>query len=199
MSSSPSEVMKKTVTQIIQRVAAGDAAAQAELFEIALKEMRPFAHGVLAKESRPQIPGPTELISHAMVRLFDQDFFEKATQNEDKTNRRYFYGALARAMRQLLIEHARSADRQPEVLLTTMLYSLENQFRTDFLLLNEKLEELRQLDERDFDLIQMRYFLELTQAEMAVAVGKSEAWVSTRLKYIFTWLRRELREIANDT
>jgi RNA polymerase sigma factor (sigma-70 family) len=90
------------VTHLIDLVADGDEPAKARLFEIVYQELRKGATRKLERELHAHSLTPTALVSEVYIK-----FFEKRA-DPNLQNRRYFYGAAANAMRQILVDHARS-------------------------------------------------------------------------------------------
>src|SRR5262245_22337210 len=93
------------VTQILDAVHHGDGKARDQLFQLVYQELRGMASAQLAREPGGRTLQPTALVHEAYMRLFT----EAAPHFE---SRRHFFGAAARAMRQILVDGARKKGRK---------------------------------------------------------------------------------------
>src|SRR5580704_10819013 len=90
------------VSQILNAIEAGDAAAASRLFPLVYDELRRMAEGQMVRESPGQSLQATALVHEAYLRLVERP-------NQQRfTNRSHFFGAAAEAMRRILVEHARA-------------------------------------------------------------------------------------------
>ena len=146
----------------------------------------------------------TALVNEAYVRLVDQTVFQKGPTGN---NRARFFGAAAKAMRRLLVEHARARGRikrggsQTRLPMDIVLESLEaslqmgsGQGTIQLVDLNEVLEELEAMDARAHDIIVMRFFGGLTVQEAATCLGLSPKTVEKDWTEARAWLRMRLSE-----
>jgi RNA polymerase sigma factor (TIGR02999 family) len=133
---------------------------------------------------------PTELVHEAFVRMIEQEGLAWE-------NRAHFFGIAARAMRRVLVDHARekrSAKRGGRQTRITMADDLAaaSDGSLDLLLLHDALERLEALDARAASVAEMRVFAGLTSNEIAHVLGVSRRtadgdWLTAR-----AWLSREL-------
>jgi DNA-directed RNA polymerase specialized sigma24 family protein len=84
-----------------ERVASGDETAREQLFEQVHDELKRIAHGHLRRERSEHSWQTTELVNEAVLKLLPSGALAQPQ------TRAYFFAAVARAMRQLLIDHAR--------------------------------------------------------------------------------------------
>ena len=89
------------VTALLQQCKDEDAAAQARLLTLVYGELHAMAVGFMRKERSDHTLQPTALVHEAYMRLVG------GTGNMSFENRRHFYGAAARAMWRVLVNHAR--------------------------------------------------------------------------------------------
>src|SRR5690348_16686780 len=89
------------LTQLLSQVAAGDQQANSQLCELVYHDLRSIADQLMRGERANHTLQPTALVNEALLRLFDANLLAKAP------NRSYFFAAATRAMRRVLIEHAR--------------------------------------------------------------------------------------------
>lgn len=90
-------------TALLDALCRGDESASADLLPLVYDELRRVAGSLLAQERRDHTLQPTALVHEAWMRLIDQD----CVRAGDEGARRRFVGLAARAMRQVLVEHAR--------------------------------------------------------------------------------------------
>ena len=178
------------VTQLLAKVGAGNQAAFDEVFPLVYAELRRIA----AREMRREKPGrtlqTTALVHEAYLRLL-----KDASLSFE--NRAHFLGIAARAMREILIEHARARSARKRgggaVRLTLDdLVAPVPSLSIDVLALDEALQRLARLDERHARVVELRYFGGLSVEETAVALELSPATVKRAWTIARAWLYREL-------
>jgi RNA polymerase sigma factor (TIGR02999 family) len=178
------------VTQLLAKVGAGNQAAFDEVFPLVYAELRRIA----AREMRREKPGrtlqTTALVHEAYLRLL-----KDASLSFE--NRAHFLGIAARAMREILIEHARARAARKRgggaVRLTLDdLVAPVPSLSIDVLALDEALQRLARLDERHARVVELRYFGGLSVEETAVALELSPATVKRAWTIARAWLYREL-------
>ncbi len=178
------------VTQALAKAGAGSQAAYDELFPLVYAELRRIA----AREMRHEKPGrtlqTTALVHEAYLRLL-----KDASLSFE--NRAHFLGIAARAMREILIEHARARSARKRgggaVRLTfDDLVAPVPSPSVDVLALDEALERLARLDKRHARVVELRYFGGLSVEETAAALSLSPATVKRAWTLARAWLFREL-------
>jgi len=180
----------KPLTQLLDAVAHGDDNAQNRLWSLVYDELRLMARQQMAGEAPGHVLQPTALVHQAYFRLF-------GSGNGHFENRRHFFAAAARAMRQILIEDARSRGslkRGGGVRLRELDDGIDvpGHDPTELLAVHEALERLEKEDARKGDVVNMRYFTGLTVKETAEALGVSERTVNFEWRFARAWLHREL-------
>ena len=93
------------VTELLGRWNAGDAEAFKELLAVVHAELRRLAGSLLRRERSDHTLQPTDLVHEAYLRL-------TGLRDMPIEGRRHFYGAAAEVMRRILVDHARSRNRQ---------------------------------------------------------------------------------------
>ncbi len=165
-----------------------------ELFPLVYAELRRIA----AREMRHERPGrtlqTTALVHEAYLRLL-----KGASLSFE--SRAHFLGIAARAMREILIEHARGrgARKRGGGAVRLTLDDLTAPVAApavDVLALNEALERLARLDERHARVVELRYFGGLSVEETAAALDLSPATVKRAWTLARAWLYRELESGA---
>jgi RNA polymerase sigma factor (TIGR02999 family) len=134
----------------------------------------------------------TALVHEAYLRLLGGD---TAAAWNDRT---HFMVAAAEAMRRILVDHARGRGREKrgggaahiELSDANAAYALDDD---DVLALDEVLPRLEALDARTADVVRLRYFVGLSVAETANALGVSERTVKREWAFARAWLFRALQ------
>ena len=177
------------MTDWLSRLRDGEEQALDRLIPLLYDDLRQLARSHLRSERSAHTLNPTALVNEAMLRLVG-----RSTPWE---SRGHFLGVAARAMRSILADHARArgaqkrgGNRKREPLDAAVAWFEEN--RVDLLALDDALKRFAQLDARAAQIVELRYFAGLTQAEIAEMLGVSVAtverdWVAAR-----GWLQREL-------
>ncbi len=150
-------------------------------------EVRRLAQKIMSRERRGHTLQPTALANEAYLRLIDQS----RTQPAD---RRHFLVLAARAMRRILIDHARArkADKRgggwDRVPLSEGNLLEEGSTQLDILSLEAALEELSQLDARKASIVELRFFAGLSTKEAAECLGVSTGTISEDWQAARAWL-----------
>ncbi|HEV3261249.1 MAG TPA: ECF-type sigma factor [Gemmataceae bacterium] len=178
------------MTGIIQAAQAGDTEAAARLLPVVYAELRKLARSRMAKLPPGQTLQPTELVHEAYLRLVGK-------AGLPLESRRHFFFAAARAMRDILVERARSkagpkrgGGRQRVALTDTL--AIHEPPAEEVLALQEALQELEQEDPVKAQIINLRYFTGMTTKETAQVLGVSERTVHRHWRFITAWLKGRL-------
>ena len=145
-------------------------------------ELRKLAAGYLRRERGGHTLQPTAVVNEAYIRLMPQ-------RRVNWVNRAHFFGIAARMMRRILVDHGFNGD---PITLSHVPDPGAGQ-NIDVLALNEALAELAKLDERQADIVELRFFGGLKIDEVAEAVGVSAATVKRELTTATVWLRHKMR------
>ena len=180
------------VTGLLLAWNGGDREALGKLVPLVYEELRKRAQRALAKERRGHTLQPTALVHEAYMRLVDQS-------RVPWQNRFHFYAVSARAMRQVLVDHARRrlADKRDGGRTFVPLSRAGVEAATppqslDVLALDQALERLASLDPRQAKLVELRVYGGLTIDEAAEALEVSAATVSRDWRHAEAWLHREM-------
>ena len=180
-----------SATQLFEKARAGDEAALAQLFPLVYDELRRLAGNYMRRENPRQTLQATALVHEAYLRLIPDG---KLKWND----RAHFFALIARSMRQILVERARArhaekrggAAAQPVTLHDELLGKAEQSI--DVLALDEALQKLADLDARQAELVELRFFAGLTVEETAEVMDISPATVKRDWSFAQAWLRRQL-------
>lgn len=186
----PSE--PRLVARTLQAAVGGDRQAAAELIPLVYDELRLLARARLAALPPGQTLGPTALVHEAYLRL-------AADGDPGWDHRGHFFGAAARAMRDILVEQARrkgtrkrGGDR--DRVRAEIAEPSERSPATDLVAVHEALEQLEREDPRKSRLIDLRYFAGFSGKETAEILGVSERTVEREWRYVRAWLKNTLGE-----
>jgi RNA polymerase sigma factor (TIGR02999 family) len=162
-----------------------------QLLPLVYEELRRLAGAKMANESATQTLQPTALVHEAWLRL-------TGSGSGQWQNRGHFFAAAAEAMRRILIERARRRGRlkhgggQTKVDVTEIEVSSETP--DDRLLsLNEALERLESKDPAKAQVVLLKFFGGLTNAEAAETLGITERSVERQWAFAKVWLLRAMR------
>lgn len=181
---------KDDATRWLLQASQGDEAARGRLLALMYDRFRALAADQLRRESQGHTLQPTALVHELFLRLIDQ-------QQVDIRGRTHFLAIGSRAMRQILIDHARRRNRQrrgggwQRVTLDEELVAGKTE-DVDVLALEEALKKLAELDPRQAEIVELRFFGRLTVAEVAEVLHMSKRAVEAEWTVIRAWLRREL-------
>jgi RNA polymerase sigma factor (TIGR02999 family) len=180
------------VTRILSAIEQGDPHAAEQLLPLVYEELRRLAARQLAQEKPGQTLQATALVHEAYLRLVG---VEKA---QDWDGRGHFFAAAAEAMRRILVESARRKQRlkhgggrarEPEG------SDIAGPERPEGLLaLDEALGRLAAASPQAAELVKLRAFAGLTNAEAASTLGISPRKATQVWAYARAWLREELGE-----
>lgn len=180
------------VTQLLADITAGRAQA-GELLPLVYAELRRLAARRLADERPGQTLQPTALVHEAYLRLVgDADL-------RSWDSRGHFFAAAAEAMRRILVENARRRQRirhggqRTRVDLSNADAALEPDDPVNLLALDEALAALALESPQKAQLVKLRYFAGLSEADAARILGISRATASRWWAFARAWLFDRLR------
>lgn len=180
------------ITQLLSRWRKGSPGAEEQLMSVVQGELRKLAASYLRRERGGHTLQPTAIVNEAYIRLMPQ-------RGVDWANRAHFFGIAAKMMRRVLVDHARrrrAAKREGfagEPITLSNVADPAGAADVDVLALHEALAELAALDERQAEVVELRFFGGLKIEEVAEAVGVSPATVKRELTTATVWLRHKLR------
>lgn len=181
----------KTVTALLQAWGRGDQTALDELLPLVYGELRRKARWYMRQQPAGHTLQTTELVHEAFLRLVDQPAVEWQSRGQ-------FYGVAAKAMRSILVDHARARGAlkrgrgRQQLTLGAADEAAGTTPAIDVLGLDEALGRLAKLDPEQSRLVELRYFAGLSIEEAAEALGTSPATVKRQWRIARAWLNREL-------
>jgi RNA polymerase sigma factor (TIGR02999 family) len=187
-------VSRGEVTRLIEQLAAGDGTAKESLIQVAYAELRDLAERFMRCERPDHTLQPTALVHEAALRVLQTDTVLQFA------GRGAFFGAMATAMRRVLIDHARrrrAERRQGErhrVPLDELVHCLEESHRLRLTDLDAALKELEQLNPRQGAVVVRRFFGGFALSEIADHLDVSLSTVEKDWRLARAWLRKRLGE-----
>ena len=177
-------------TLLLEAIESGDAKAADQLLPLVYHELRRLAASRMANEAAGQTLQPTALVHEAWLRLVGHEV-------PTFQNRAHFFAAAAEAMRRILIERARSrqAVRHGGGQERVDLEQVELPFPGDdeqLLAVSEALEQLAVVYPLDAEVVKLRYFVGLTHAQVADALGISERTARNYWAHARAWLFQKI-------
>lgn len=178
------------VTQLLQRLEAGDGQAANDLFPLVYNELRQLAKRKLLDEKIGHTLQPTALVNEAYIRLVGKD------SNICYRSRGGFFVAASHAMRHILVDSARRklAQRRGGVIKREYLDLDAVQVKRlhELVQVHEALEALALADPKDAEIVQLHYFGGHSLSEIAQLQGCSRATVNRRWIYARAWLKTHI-------
>ncbi|HEY8548912.1 MAG TPA: sigma-70 family RNA polymerase sigma factor [Vicinamibacterales bacterium] len=175
------------LTQLLQAWSAGEKGAVDRLIPEVYGELRRLARAYLRREPPGLTLQTTALVNEAYIRLVGQ-------RRVQWQSRGHFFGVTAQIMRRILVDcaRARRTAKRGDARLPIPLdedRAAATPVRDDVESLNEALQELEQVDPRQGQIVELRFFGGLTHEEIAVALGISVPTVEREWRTAKMWLR----------
>lgn len=185
--------LRATTTDLIETADNGDAAALNQLIPLVYGELRALAHRRLADEQRHDSLQTTALVHEVYLKLVDDT---RVTQR----GRAYFFGAVSRAMRQILVSRARwrlAVKRGEGVEMASLDedQAAVDAYATELVNLDEALRRLADRSPRHARVVELRYFAGLSVAETAEVLEVSQRTVKSDSAMARAWLFNELESV----
>jgi RNA polymerase sigma factor (TIGR02999 family) len=181
------------VTRLLQSWGRGDQSARDDLIPLVYEELKHQAARYLRRERSDHTLQTTALVHEAFMRL-------TAQTSVDWRSRAHFFGIAAQMMRRILVDHAR--DRQTAKRRADLKVTLDDDVAStpppdvEVLMLDQALSELAVLDERQGQIVELRYFGGLSEQDVAAVLSLSRATVSREWQAARAWLYRRMTDTA---
>lgn len=183
---------QKDITRLLLAWGAGEKEALDKLMPLVYTELRKLARGYMRNQPADHTLQTTALVNEAYLRLID-------SSRVNWQNRNHFFAISAQLMRRILVDFARkrnSRKRGGEVqkveLDETIVVPLEQ--KTDLVALDEALKELAEFNERQSQVVELRYFGGLSEEEIADHLDVSVRTIRRDWSVARAWLFRRMRE-----
>lgn len=185
-----SEPLDQDLTYLLIQWSKGDSAALDALVPLVYDELRRLAQLYLSREKPGHTLSSTALVHEAYLRLVKQ-------KGVTWQNRAHFFAVAARMMRRILVDHARShgyAKRGGGAMTLSLDESIAPapQREMDLVALDDALDTLAKLDERQSRMVELRFFGGLSIEETSEVLGVSAPTVKREWASARAWLYREI-------
>ncbi len=179
------------VTQLLKLWHHG-AGAFDRLLPLVYDELRHIAAAYVGRERPGHSLMATDLVHEAYLRL-------AAVEDLDASDRSHFYAVAARAMRRILVDHARSQRRDKRVgahrrLPLEEAACVPADAPGQVIAIHDQLERLAVSHPRQAQLVELRFFGGFTEAEAAEILGQSRATVARDWRFARLWLHRRVAD-----
>jgi RNA polymerase sigma factor (TIGR02999 family) len=185
------EVQKDQVTELLQQWVSGNEKALGILVPLVYQELRRLAHLHLQSERADHTLQSTALVNEAFLRLNGADPIRLQ-------NRGHFIAIASRAMRQILVDYARSRgarkrDGGCRVAIEDLGELPDGGENVPIIALDQALDALSKVDVRQGQIVEMKFFGGLSTQEIADLLDISLATVERKWATARIWLRREMK------
>jgi len=179
------------LTTLLGRWRNGTSDDRERLFAAVHGELRRTAGAYMRRERQEHTLQPTALVNEVYLRLIK-------AQDVPWEDRSHFFGVAARAMRQILVDHARKRAAGKRKMLRTdrclsQIADPSSGQDLDVLALHEALNEMAGLDPRQAEIVELRYFGGLTEEEVATVKKLSPATIRREIAAARFWLGRRMK------
>jgi RNA polymerase sigma factor (TIGR02999 family) len=186
----PSPEYRSETTLLLTAVEEGDSKATEKLLDLVYEELRRLATSKMAKESPGQTLQPTALVHEAWLKLV-------GSGNRKFENRAHFFSAAAEAMRRILIDRARRKLRvrhggDYERVDLDGLDLAAPGAEQELLAVHEVLDKLTRERPIQAEVVKLRYFAGMTNAEIAEVLGVSVPTVKNYWTFARAWIFQEI-------
>jgi RNA polymerase sigma factor (TIGR02999 family) len=178
------------VTRLLAAWSTGDQSALNEMMPLVYAELHRIARRAWSQQPHNYTLQPTALINEAYLKLAN-------AENASFNDRCHFFAVACKAMRQILVNHAKSrlSEKRGRGQVNVSLDEVQpavHQEASEIVALHEALEALHSVDPRKSMVVEMRYFGGLSIEETAEAMGVSVGTVNRDWRLARSWLIREM-------
>ena len=180
---------QQEIAQALSALSGGTPDAMNRLMPLVYGELRRIAHRQLHAEPAGHTLSTTAVVHEAYLRFADQG-------DAQWVDRAQFFAVAARIMRRVLVDHAR--ERQAAKRDGGIRITLDNAARVEppveceVLMLHDALEALARLDERQAQIVELKYFGGLSEEDVAAVLSLSRATITREWQSARAWLYRRM-------
>lgn len=171
----------------------GSEAAFNKLFPLVYDRLREMAYSQMKEQSPGHTFSKTDLVHEAYLKLVSQE-------EMDWKDRTHFYAVAARAMRHILIDHARKKNAEKrggnkkEITYIDEIISTEQMADEELIRIDEALAELEKFDERLARIVEYRYFGDMKIKDIAKVLNLSARTIKRDWATARGWLYQRLKK-----
>jgi len=178
------------ISQLLRSWSEGDQAALDTLVPLVYDELHRLAHHYMRHEGRDHVLQTTAVVHETFLRL-------TRSRPLDLQDRAHFFAICSRLMRQILVDFARSRQRQKRAGETVRLESDEQAQPVvsrdiDLVALDDALTSLSQMDARKGKIVELRFFGGLSVEETGEVLDVSPETVTRDWRLARAWLLKEM-------
>ncbi len=178
------------VTVLLSRWRSGDSEAAEALMPLVYDELRAIARSYMSQERSGHTLSGTALVHEAYLKL-------SKVASLDVKDRSHFFAVAARTMRRILVDHARSQFAEKRVgahLKQPVLEAVDTDATNPGMVLavDDLLDQLKEINPRAGELVELRYFGGLTESEAAEVLGVSRSSMTRDWRFARLWLYRNI-------
>lgn len=179
------------ITQLLKEWSEGNQTALDKLMPLVYEELHRQASRYIRKERSGHTLQTTALIHEAYLKLIGHNQIEWQ-------NRSHFFALASTAMRRILVDYARERHRAKRggvaenVAIDEALQISEREKNIDLIALDEALNRLAKMNERQARVVELKYFSGLSNDETAEVLGVSNATVRNDWNIAKAWLRLQI-------
>jgi RNA polymerase sigma-70 factor, ECF subfamily len=177
------------ITRLLAQVSEGNGEAESRLAEAVYQQLHGIAIRCMRPERNDHTLQPTALVHEAFLKLVRPG-------SGKFTDRQHFFAVAARAMRRILIDHARKVraekrGRGAKVSLDGEI-AITDAMSEELIALDRSLQRLAELDERQSRIVELRFFAGLSEEEIANLLGVSTRTIKREWKTARAWLHNSI-------
>jgi RNA polymerase sigma-70 factor (ECF subfamily) len=178
------------VTRLLLELKQGNKEAEGKLIPLVYNELRRIAGTYMRREAPGHSLQPTALVHEAYLRLTD-------LKKIDWQSRSHFFAVSATIMRRIVVDHARASrarkrgDGWDAVSLNDAILPSPER-APEILALDEALNRLAELDQRQSKIVELRFFAGMSEEEIGSVLGISARTVKRDWRIAKAWLFKEL-------
>lgn len=183
---------KSEVTRLLLKLKEGDKEVYDQLYPHVYEELKRLAYAHMSRQSDHTL-SRTELVHEVYLKMVHQP-------EVDFKDRSHFLAIASKCMRQILIDYARKKKAQKrggdkkDLTYIDELFKAQQQKADELIGIDEALDRLATLNQRLSDVVEMRFFGEMTIEDTAKALDVSESTVKRDWMKARGWLHKELKE-----
>jgi len=186
-----SNTFKQEITVLLKNLKEGDKSKQDEIVKILYQELHKIATNLINKENNNITYQATELVNEAYIKLFDSNKL-------NWQDRQHFLSSAVIVMRRFLVDHARKKSAQRRIpndvqyTFNDVLEVTDSQ-EIDIIKLDDALTELEKLDPKQAKIVGLRFFVGLTDKEIAELYEVSRASINLEWQMAKLWLLQQMQ------
>lgn len=183
---------QKEVTELLVRLREGEEGIYDKIYPLVYQKLRQLAYAHMSRQPSEHTYSRTELVHETYLKMINQTKIEA-------TDRNHFLAIASRCMRQVLIDYARKKNakkrggKKRDLTYIDELFEGQDQKAQELIDIDNAMSRLEELNERLCQVVEMRFFGEMTIEETAGALGISESTVKRDWMKARGWLYKELK------